>query len=73
MQKAKRRLKKRNSIKARIKYHTHPKKWQTGGSLSIRDGHVNLQDGKKFRNVEPLHPMWTEYDPENWEAHDTRV
>ena len=68
MQKAKRRLKKRISIDARIKYHMHPKKWPTGGSLSIRDGHVH--NGKLPKpTVEPLHPMWTEYDPENWEAH----
>ena len=41
MQKTKRRLKKRNAIKARIKYHAHPKKWPTGGTLTIVDGHVS--------------------------------
>jgi hypothetical protein len=62
MQKVKRRLKKRNAIKARIKYHAHPKKWPTGGSLSIRDGHVGHLE--RFvpieMAVEALHPMWGE-------------
>ena len=69
MQKAKRRLKKRISIDARIKYHMHPKKWATGGSLSIHGGHVTPTVFAPLAlRVEPLHPMWTEYDPENWEV-----